>query len=170
MSKAAESRASAPSSLSIHLLGPLRVSVDGIPIDEDCWARRKPKLFVKLLALQPHHQLHREQLMEFLWPDLDPEAASNNLHKSIHAARRALEPELESGAGSHFILTREQQVVLSAPEKLWIDVEEFEQAASHAFKSSEMRVCEKALVLYEGDLLPEDLYEEWVACAANSCG
>jgi len=42
-----------------------------------------------LLALQPHHRLHREQLMEMLWPDLDPEAAVNNLNKTIHMVRRA---------------------------------------------------------------------------------
>jgi DNA-binding SARP family transcriptional activator len=160
MSKAAE-KATAPSSLEIHLLGPLRIYVDGTAVDESRWSRRKPKLLVELLALQPHHQFHREQLMEFLWPDVDPEAASNNLHKAIHAARRALEPTLESGSSSHFILTRGQQLLLRAPEKLWIDVEEFEQVAAHAFKSSDMRACEEALGLYEGDLLIEDPYEDW---------
>ena len=66
-------------SLEIHLLGPFRVTVDERAIEERRWSRRKPKLLVKLLALQPHHQLHREQAMELLWPDLDMEAAANNL-------------------------------------------------------------------------------------------
>src|ERR1700730_3431425 len=79
MSKATE-KTTAPSSLEIHLLGPLRMYVDGTAVDESRWSRRKPKLLVELLALQPHHQFRREQLMEFLWPDIDPEAASNNLH------------------------------------------------------------------------------------------
>ncbi|HYX41139.1 MAG TPA: BTAD domain-containing putative transcriptional regulator, partial [Pyrinomonadaceae bacterium] len=154
--------------LAIHLLGPFRVTVDERAIEERRWSRRKPKLLVKLLALQPHHQLHREQAMELLWPDLDAEAAANNLHKSIHAARRALEPALQSGADSSFILTREQQITLSAPGRLWIDVEAFEQAAAAALKSADIQACEQALVLYAGDLLLEDPYEDWTTMRRES--
>src|SRR5207248_8489375 len=114
-------RASTPAILELHLLGPFRVAVDGETVEERHFTRRKPALLVKLLALQPHRQLHREQVMEMLWPDLDAEAAANNLHKSIHAVRRALEPNLKAGSDSHFILSHGQQVHLRAPGRLWID-------------------------------------------------
>ena len=161
-------RASTPAILELHLLGPFRVAVDGETVEERHFTRRKPKLLVKLLALQPHHQLHREQVMELLWPGLDAEAASNNLHKSIHAARRALEPTLQAGANSRFILTHGQQVHLHAPEKLWIDVEVFEHAAAAALKSADAEAYEQALALYEGDLLTEDLYEDWMTTRRES--
>lgn len=148
-----------PLSLKINLLGPFRLKVDEQPVEDRRFTRRKPKQLVKLLALQSHHQLHREQLMESLWPDSDPEAASNNLHKAIHMARHALEPELKSVAESHFILTQGQLVMLRAPGGLWIDAEEFEQGAA----STELSAGEEALNLYEGDLLAEDLYEDWAA-------
>jgi DNA-binding SARP family transcriptional activator/Flp pilus assembly protein TadD len=163
MSKAEREKSAVPSSLEIHLLGPFRVRVDGRTVEERHWSRRKPKLLVKLLALQPHHQLHREQVIEFLWPDLDAGAAVNNLHKSIHAARRALEPALKSGPDSQFILTYGQQIHLRAPGRLWIDVEAFEAGAGVALKSSDTPAYEKALALYEGDLLIEDPYEDWAA-------
>ncbi len=149
-------------SLEIYLLGPFRILVDGQLVAARHFTRRKPKLLVKLLALQPHQQLHREQLMELLWPDSDPEAASNNLHKTIHLARHALQPTLKSAADSHFILTEGQQVSLRA-EKLWLDVSEFEQAAGKALRGAEVEAYEAALEQYLGDLLPEDLYEDWVA-------
>src|SRR5437763_3039640 len=161
-------RAATPSVFELHLLGPFRVAVDGETVEERHFTRRKPKLLVKLLALQPHHQLHREQVMELLWPDLDAEAAINNLHKSIHAARRALEPTLQAGANSHFILTHGQQVHLHAPEKLWIDVEAFEHAAAAVLKSADAEAYEQALALYEGDLLTEDLYEDWTTTRRES--
>ena len=101
--------------------------------------------------------------MESLWPDSDPEAAGNNLHKAIHMARHALEPALKSVAESHFILTQGQLVMLRAPGSLWIDADEFEQRAAAASASAEVRSCEQALALYEGDLLAEDLYEDWAA-------
>ena len=152
-----------PSVLEIHLLGPFRVAVDSTMVEESRWARRKPALLVKLLALQPHHQLHREQVLEMLWPDSDPEAAINNLHKVIHQARRALEPTLKSVADSHFIHTQGQQVLLRAPGRLLIDVEAFEQRAAAAIKSTDVESYAEALALYEGDLLVEDLYEDWAA-------
>src|SRR5215470_2100791 len=146
---------STSTTLEIYLLGPFRVAVDGQFVGEQHRSRRKPRLLVKLLALQSHHQLHREQVMELLWPELEPEAASNNLHKAIHMARRALEPALRSAAGSHFIVTKGQHIVLRAPEKLWIDVEAFERAATEAIKSDQKEVYESALELYGGDLLAE---------------
>src|SRR2546423_5635012 len=171
MPKAGREKSAAPSSLEIQLLGPFRVAVDGRVVEERHWSRRKPALLVKLLALQPHRQLHREQVMEMLWPDLDAEAAANNLHKSIHAVRRALEPNLKAGSDSHFILSHGQQVHLRAPGRLWIDAEEFEQGATEALKSSDTRACEKALALYGGDLLIEDPYEDWAAARREQlCG
>lgn len=154
---------SAPSVLEIHLLGPFRILVDGAQVEDRRWSRRKPKSLVKLLALQSHHQLHREQAMELLWPEQEPEAASNSLHKAIHLARRALEPEIVSAARSHFIFTQGHQIILRAPVKLWVDVSAFEEAAITAIRGDDVGECESALAIYGGELLTEDLYEEWAA-------
>src|SRR5829696_3037142 len=91
------------------------------------------------------------------------EVAGNNLHKAVHMARRALEPALKSAADSHFIITQNQQVLLRAPGKLWVDVDEFERRASRAAKAADVEAYEAALDLYAGDLLIEDLYEDWAA-------
>src|SRR3989442_4758070 len=146
-------------SLEICLLGLFRVVVDSRVVTERQWSRRKPAMLIKLLALQPHHQLHREQMIDLLWPDSDPESAINNLHKAIHLARHALEPELKSAADSHFILTQGQQILLQAPGKLCIDVDEFELKAGAAIKTQDRAACEAAIGLYGGDLLNEDRYE-----------
>ena len=149
--------------LEIFMLGAFRLVIDGTPVEERLWTRRKSKTLVKLLALQPNHQLHREQLIEYLWPEQEPEAAINNLHKTIHAARRALEPGLKAGADSQFIITQDQLVLLRAPGELTVDVEEFELRAGAALKLNEPADGESALGLYGGDLLAEDLYEDWAA-------
>jgi DNA-binding SARP family transcriptional activator len=161
MSRVRREKGVTPSFLEIHLLGPFRIMIDGVPVEERHFTRRKPKLLVKLLALQPHHQLHREQAMELLWPDADTESASNNLHKVIHLARHALEPALRSASDSHFIHTQGQQVVLRAPGGLRTDVEDFEQSAARALKGCDLESYEAALALYRGDLLTEDPYEDW---------
>ena len=150
-------------SITIHLLGPFRILVDGVPVDERRWVRRKSKVLVKLLALQPRRQLHKEELINLLWPDLDLEQGLNNLHKALHAARHALEPELSAGSPSRFLQMREQLVVLQSTGDLWIDVTAFETQAREALQGRVREELEAALAIYESDLLPEDLYEDWAA-------
>jgi DNA-binding SARP family transcriptional activator len=151
----------ARSTLEIHLLGAFRVSVLGCAVQDSQWTRPQAKRLLKLLALEPKHQLHRHQIIDAIWPELAPEAGAANLHKIIHMARRALEPRLRSGADSQFIITHEQQVRLYAPGGLWIDLEEFETRSIRAFRSGSVSDCEQALDLYRGDLLSEDLYADW---------
>src|SRR3712207_7411861 len=79
--------------LRVSMLGRFEVAVGSRVVGEDGWRLRKAASLVKLLALAPHHRLHREQAMESLWPDLSPRSAANNLHQTLHAARRALEPD-----------------------------------------------------------------------------
>lgn len=77
--------------LAIQLLGRFQVSVRGKTVEDDQWPRPQAKLLLKLLAIDAKHQLHRQQIIDAIWPDLDPEAGAANLHKIIHLARRALD-------------------------------------------------------------------------------
>jgi DNA-binding SARP family transcriptional activator len=149
--------------LTICLLGTFRVSVFGKNVGDAQWARPQAKLLLKLLALEPKRQLHRQQIMDTIWPRLEEQSAAANLHKIVHMTRRALEPKLKSPADSRFIRTGDQLVHLEAPGKLWIDVAEFEASSIRAFRSGIASECEEALALYAGDLLSEDLYADWCA-------
>ncbi|MBC7932251.1 MAG: hypothetical protein H7Z38_16970 [Rubrivivax sp.] len=147
--------------LELYLLGPFRVVAGGRVVRSEDWPRRKAMSLVKLLALQPHHHLHREQLMEALYPDLEQAAAASNLHRMVHVARRTLEPGLQAGAKSLYIHVQQGQVALAAPGGIYVDVEEFGRAAAEALKTRGVAECERALSLFAGDLLADDLYEDW---------
>ncbi|MDP9465404.1 MAG: transcriptional regulator, partial [Actinomycetota bacterium] len=131
--------------LSVWLLGEFRVAVDGHEVPAAAWRRSKARSVVKLLALAPGHRLHREQLMEWLWPDLDPDAAAANLRKAMHFARRAL--------GADAVRVSNEIVRLEATA-LWVDVDAFEEAARAGDTV-------RALGLYTDDLLLEDRFEPW---------
>ena len=150
------SAAPAPA-LHIHVLGGLRVTVAGTPVPTLAWQRRKAQNLVKLLALAPGHALHREEVLEQLWPELEPEAATNNLHQSLHAARRAL------GPAARALQFQGERLVLCPVGPLWIDVAAFEAAAAAALTGADPAAYERALELYSGELLPEDRYEDWAA-------
>jgi len=128
-------------------------------VAEGAWHLRKARSLVKLLALAPGHALHREQLMELLWPELGKRAATNNLRGSLHAARRALTPDLVTA--SCYLASKEKRIALCSDVELWVDVEAFEEATRSARRSFEPSAYEAALDLYAGDLLREDRYEEW---------
>jgi len=145
--------------LRIEMLAGLRVTVGSRVVERSAWSRRSARGVVTLLALAPGHRLNREQVMNALWPDLEPGAAGNNLRKAVHLARRALaeDPEL---AGRLLIGDTE---TISLPQDVWTDVGAFRSAAASARRSSDPSDYQGALDLYLGDLLPDDRYEEWVA-------
>jgi DNA-binding SARP family transcriptional activator len=157
-------RGGAPQTLRIWLLGGFRVSVGSRSIGEQEWHLRKAGSLLKVLALAPSHHLHREQVMELLWPDLHPKAALNNLHYALHVARRTLEPSAldSSSVTSRYVRLRGEQLTLCPDSPLWVDVQAFQEAASAARHAMEPQAFRVAIDLYAGVLLPEDRYEPWV--------
>ncbi|HJQ28248.1 MAG TPA: BTAD domain-containing putative transcriptional regulator, partial [Rubrobacter sp.] len=145
-------------SLRISLLGRFEVTVGQRVIQEDGWRLRKAAGVVKLLALATDHSLHREQVMNLLWPDLGAKAAANNLHQALHVARRTLEPETPT---YRYLPMRGEQLMLCPEDSAWVDVKAFERSAREARGSRQPTAYRKALDLYSGDLLPRDRYEEW---------
>ena len=139
------------------MLGGFRVSVGLRMIEGREWRLKKAASLVKLLALAPDHWLHRERVMEVLWPDLGMRAASNNLRQTLHAARRTLDP----AAGSRYLACHDESLVLCREGSLRVDVEVFEEAARTARRSQDPAAYRAVLDLYAGELLPADRYEEW---------
>ena len=157
-------------SLRIQLLGEFGVWVGPRRVDDAEWRLRKAKSLVKLLALAPGHRLHREQVMDALWPELDADAAANNLHKTLHVARRALEPDLAPSRPSAYLHLEGDLVALRPTGLLEIDAESFETNLDAARKTADPAAYEAALARYPGDLLPEDRYEEWAARRRDELG
>ena len=136
--------------LQIGLLGGFAVSVAGRPVAEDAWRLRRARTLIKVLALAPEQRLHRDLLVELLWPDQTP--AANSLHQVLYTARRAL------GEASGRLAMRGDMVVLATD---LVDVDAFEAAAREARRSRTTEGYRAALDLYGGELLPEDRFEDW---------
>jgi DNA-binding SARP family transcriptional activator len=135
----------------ITVLGAFTVVLDGRTIDPAHWRRRSAASLVKALALAPDRRLHREQLIELLWPELSLADAAPRLHKAVHFARRALGAEALAWVGDTLALLPGRDVQ--------VDVTRFEAAARAALQSG--TGVDDALALFTGELLPEDRYESW---------
>ena len=138
----------------IHLLAGFEVILDGQPARGD-WHRNRCGDLVKLLALAPGHRLHREQVVDILWSQLDAKAAFANLHKAAFLARRAL--------GADAVVMQRGTVALWPAATLTTDLERFEAAAKQALGRGDPVRCAAVADTYGGDLLPDDPYADWAA-------
>lgn len=138
----------------IRLLGGFAVVVDGVEVDSAEWRRRQAAALVKVLALTPGGSMHRERLIDTLWPDLDLESASPRLHKAAHFARRSL------GDPQSLVLGGDT-VELFPDADVQVDALVFQAAAGRAIASGDADAAGLAADQYRGDLLPEDPYEPW---------
>jgi DNA-binding SARP family transcriptional activator len=142
--------------VAIQLLGRFSVAVDGVSISGDAWRSRRAADVLKLLALAPGRRMHRQQVMEALWPESDPQASGTNLRKAVHFARLA--------TGDEQAIVNERGVLVLWPgARVETDVERFEAAAQQALAGGDEALCRTGAGLYRGDLLPDDRYESWLA-------
>jgi eukaryotic-like serine/threonine-protein kinase len=148
--------------LRIFLLGEFRVELGIRTVDDAAWHLRKARSLIKILALTPEHRLHRESLMELLWPGVSPVSALGSLNQVLYAARQALLGLYDSDLKPNEVIRHHNQMVSLSPSgPLWIDAEVFESRAREAILTGDERVFDEAVALYGGDLLPEDRYEDW---------
>ncbi|MBU0491938.1 MAG: tetratricopeptide repeat protein, partial [Chloroflexi bacterium] len=155
-------------SLRIHTLGLFLVSRGDTPIPESAWKTQKNKTLLKILLTHRQHHLTRDQLLDWLWPDLDPDAADRSLRVATSQLREALEPDRPRGSRPSFLLTTEAGYAWNLQTDYWLDAEEFEELARSAALVSEEALDAETLSqlriagnLYQGDYLAEDRYADW---------
>ena len=143
--------------LDLRLLGLFELRVGDCLLLDAAWPHSKAKAILKILAVQPTRRLHREQLLETLWPEKTPYSASNNFRQSIHHLRSQL---THHGVTAPVLEMNRDTVALS--EGVRTDIDAFRSAARAARRVRlDPDLYQTSLAIYAGDLLPDDLYEEW---------
>jgi DNA-binding SARP family transcriptional activator/tetratricopeptide (TPR) repeat protein len=145
--------------INVALLGAFEVTVDGAAVPPEAWSRRHAASLVKVLALAPGRRLHREQVIDALWPGQSLDGAAPRLHKATHYARKAL------GEGANALLSRNEMLALG--EDVRVDAEEFRRLGERALLEDTADAAVAALAVHRGPLLPEDLYEPWAQDARD---
>jgi DNA-binding NarL/FixJ family response regulator len=149
-----------PHLVRISLFGGFRVERSGLVLPDTAWRRRTAKRLMKALAADPRHALHRDQVLEILWPGTGGRSALNDFAKALHAARRALEPDLSPRATSAYLKLVDEMVVLDVGSVV-IDTDEFERLAHRALEEETLGAYDAALAAYGGEMLPEDHGVPW---------
>ncbi len=151
----------------IRCFGGFRVTVGGVAVN--CGAvRPKARSLLRLLALRAGAPVHRDVLLDALWPDLGHEAGVRNLQVTVSRLRTLLEPGVRRGAAT--LLTRDEHSYgLALGWRCTSDVREFDRRSAACLRPEsgedpERRIARlrAALRWYGGELLPEEGAAEWV--------
>ena len=143
-------------SVQVKLLGGFGVARDDVPVAAEVWGRRQAAQLVQFLALSRGRQLHREQVIDALWPGLSSDAAAPRLHKAAHYARRALDDP------DAVVLRQDLVGLFPGRDDVEVDVGEFTRVARRALRAGDATLAAEALEWYGGPLLPEDPYAPWI--------
>lgn len=162
-----EPDAAAPPASSLRCFGGLRLVLLGRELDLRALKPRVREL-LRILGLHAGRPVHREVLIEALWPEVDPDTGTRNLHVAVSALRHLT--DLPGTASTQSVVVREGDAYrLGLPTGAVVDLTTFEAAVSagrRARTSGDGDAAEaafrQALDLHAGDLLPEAGPATWV--------
>jgi LuxR family transcriptional regulator, maltose regulon positive regulatory protein len=155
--------------LRITTLGSFQIMRGESPIHPKSWRRDKSRQLFQLLVTFRSSVLYRDQILEYLWPELDPAAAQRNFKVTLNTLFNVLEPEREAGSESAFILRDGSAYGLRPGADFVLDADGFIAAAKQGESLIELNPQEAALHLkeavrlYQGEYLPDARYETWAA-------
>lgn len=139
--------------VAVRCFGGFCVEVDGVPVDVER-LRPQARSVLRLLALAPGVDHHREYLEDALWPGVDHTTACHRLQVAVSSVRSLFD-------GSVTIARHGECYCLRLPQGAVVDVERFTAALSAASAASargdvdrRMAARRTALGVYTGDLLP----------------
>jgi DNA-binding SARP family transcriptional activator len=146
--------------ITVRCLGGFSLAAGGVDLP---WRNLRPRVRSLLMFLAMNHgrQLHREQLIEALWP----EAALASGIRSLQVAVSSIRQCLSAGGITEDALRRHGDAYALELQSVSDQLAEFERlahAATRAQRPEALRARLAATDLYAGDLLPEVGPAEWV--------
>lgn len=154
--------------LYIRTLGGFRLSRDGVEIEATAWGREKAVLLFQFFVTYRGKPLHKEQIIDQLWPELDLDLGDRDFRVALNTINRVIEAERRSRARPRYILRYGLAYGLNLHEA-WVDADAFEAhvvAGNQALPEdveAAMAHYQEAIALYTGDYLPERRYEDWTS-------
>ncbi|HEU4460471.1 MAG TPA: BTAD domain-containing putative transcriptional regulator [Methylibium sp.] len=153
--------AEAEADLAARLLGPFALQVRGVAVLD--WPASRAKSLLKYLLLHRERPTTRQAVLETFWPEIEPEAARNNLHVAIHRLRRLLQG---CGLGLDAVRCADGIVELKPGLSIWLDTECFDAALDAAQAlgpgAPQEAALAAALALTRGELVATERGEAWL--------
>lgn len=157
-----------PETLTICCLNGFKVQRGSERILPESWNRKKTALLFKFLLVQ-RQPVPVHVLLDEFWPHLPEKSARHNLAVTVYNLRRVLEPELERGQRSNYILGGSDYLYLNWDLVAFYDVDEFLRKYREGLElladgqlTPASRVLTEAIELYKNDFLADAATEPWI--------
>lgn len=153
--------------LRMHTLGAFRLWRGSEEVPARDWRRKKARQLFHLLLTHRAKMMHRDQIAEILWPELDPDGAQRDFKIAYSALCSVLEPARKRNAPSAFVARDGTLYGLRPEADIWLDTAEFEHYVAEGDllweteQAAALPAYRAALSLYQGEYLQEYPYEEW---------
>ena len=150
----------------INLLGYFRITIGNETLTEGDFQRPIYAKVLKYLIINRNRMIEREKIMEDIWGENRSEGTGRTLNTILSNIRKLLHP---LGEKSSTIKSGKRSIGFFPDDRFTIDIQEFEESAKKgnilyfSGRISEAKaLLRQAIEIYVGDLLPSDLYEEWI--------
>jgi len=151
--------------LRVFTLGRFAVAWGRETVEAGDWRRDKARQLLQLLLLNRDRFLQRDEIAAQLWPEADATLAEQQFKVTLNALQQALEPQRPPRAPTLFVQREGSAYGLNPAAPVWLDASIFEQLVAQGDslpdEAAAREVYREALALYEGDFLPDCLYEDW---------
>ncbi|MFN8568522.1 MAG: BTAD domain-containing putative transcriptional regulator [Kouleothrix sp.] len=157
-----------PYRLRIRTLGAFAVWRGDQEVRDRDWRSSKARQLFQLLLTERGRTLPRDRVLEALWPDMEPDAAANNLRVTLNRLSKAVEPDRPDGAPPAYISQQGETYGFNVSSDYQIDAVDFaeavaegQRAARRGQRSAAISAFRTAMTLYGGPYLPDNMYEDW---------
>ena len=131
------------------------------------WQNTNAKSLFRLFMTRPRETIIKDVIIEYLWPECNPQTASNNLKVAIHGLRKILNHFLDQNDNFPSVVFKSGGYELNPRIELWIDIEQFEnhwtrgrQLEKEGELTAAIKEFEMAEALYKGDYLEDEPYDD----------
>jgi DNA-binding SARP family transcriptional activator len=145
----------------VNDLGRVRISVGDSELGGG-QVRRKVLALLCYLLTRPRSTATREEVMEALWPDIDPDAAANSLNQTIYFLRRVFEPEYDEDTSPGY-LRQESDLVFLDADLVQSSSSKCTALIARIQKDPSPDLIESLSLIYEGRFAIDFAYEEWAS-------
>lgn len=152
--------------LRVYTFGRFGLVGAGAGIDIAKWPRRHAAILFKYLVAHLGRLVHRERLIEMLWPEADERQGRERLKVTVYALRKGLRA---AGVTTDVLETVGQSYGLKK-SAIWVDREVYERLINQGSKlerqkqhDEAIRCFEQAQRLYLGNYMSDEPYADWCA-------
>jgi DNA-binding SARP family transcriptional activator/Tfp pilus assembly protein PilF len=152
--------------VAIRTFGGFGVLLGGMPVPASAWQSRVAREIVGMIVANRGRPLHREVVMERLWPDEDQAKAGNRLSVALSTVRSVVDPERLHDS-NHYLRADRESLAFDL-QHVDVDIESFFDEARRGrsllrsgAREQGLAALRSAEARYVGEFLEDQPYADW---------